>query len=69
MSEINDIEELHKGTFPISLKLIQKYQQAEPSIKAKYEYGTYYKVSFRGVSNIDLKLITCNDKIFIISKL
>ena len=69
MSEINNIEELPKGTFPIILKLIQKYQQAEPSIKAKYEDGMYHKGSFCGVSNIDIKLITCMDKIVIISKL
>ena len=27
MSEINDIKELPEGTFPINLKLIQKYQR------------------------------------------
>ena len=32
MSEIDDIEELPEGTFPINLKLIQKYQRTEPSI-------------------------------------
>ena len=45
-SEINDIEELIEGTFPIHLKLIQKYQQAEPSIKSKYIDGTYHKGYF-----------------------
>ena len=43
MSEINDIKELLEGTFPINIKLIQKYQQMEPSIKAKYKDGTYHK--------------------------
>ena len=41
MSEINDTEEIPEGTFPINLhKLIQKYQWLEPSITAKYKYGT-----------------------------
>ena len=41
----------------------------EPSIKAKYTTGTYQKHSFCGGSNIDLKLITCKNKIVILSKL
>ena len=69
MSEINDIEELPEGTFPIKLKLIQKYQQVEPSIIAKYNNGIYHKGYFRGVSNIYLNLITCKYKIFIPPKL
>ena len=63
MSEINDIKELPEGTFPINLKLIQKYQREEPSIIAKYKDGTYHKGYFCGGSNIDLNLITCKDKI------
>ena len=35
MSENNDTEELPEGTFPINLKLIQKYQRQEPIIIAK----------------------------------
>ena len=46
-------------------KLIQKYQQSEPSIIAKYKYGVYHKASFCGGSNIDLKLKTCKDKIVV----
>ena len=38
-------------------------------MKTKYKDGTYHKGYFRGVSNIDLKLITCKDKIVIPSKL
>ena len=37
MSEINDTEELPEATFPNNLKLIQEYQQPEPSIIAKYK--------------------------------
>ena len=34
MSVINDTEEVPEGTFPINIKLIQKYQQSEPTITA-----------------------------------
>ena len=69
MSEINDIEEIPECNLPINLKLIQNYQQLEPSIKAKYKDDTYHKGSFHGCSNIDIKLITCKDKIVISSKI
>ena len=65
MSEINDTEEILEGTFPIHLKLIQKYQRSEPSLMAKYKNGTYHKGSFHVGSNIDLNLITCEDKVVI----
>ena len=65
MSENNETEEITEGTFPINLKLIQKYQGTEPSIKAKYKDGTYHTSSFRGGSNIDFNLITCKNKIVI----
>ena len=57
MSEIKYIEETPEGNFPINSKLIQKYQQAEHSIKSKYIDGTYHKVYFCGGNDIDLKLI------------
>ena len=62
------IEELPEDNFPVNLKLIQKYQRTELSIIAKYKNGTYHKSSLRGVSNIDLKIITSEDKIVIPSK-
>ena len=65
MSGINDIEEIPEGTFPINLKLIQKYQRSGPIITAKCKYGTYHKGSFRGGSNIGLKLIPYKDHIVI----
>ena len=58
MPEINDIEEVPEGTFPIDLKLIQKYQWSEPIMIAKYKTSKYHKGSFNGGINIDLKLIT-----------
>ena len=69
MSEINYIEEIPEGDFPINLKLIQKYQRLELSIIAKYKYGMYHKDSFCGGINSDINLITCKDKIVILSKL
>ena len=69
VSEINDTKEIPEGNFPINLKLIQKYQREEPSIKDKYKYFTYHKGSCFGGSNINLNLITCKDKIVIMSKL
>ena len=65
MSEINNIEELPEGIFPINLKTIDQYQQKYPSLKAKYEMGTHQQCSFRGVSNIHLNLIMCKDKVVI----
>ena len=47
---------------------MQRYQWSEPSIKAKYKYGTYHKGYFCGGININIKLITCKDMIVITSK-
>ena len=69
MPEINDIKEITEGNFPVNLKLISKYQQLEPILMDKYEDCTYHKGSFRRVSISDLKLITCEDRIIIPSKL
>ena len=69
VSKINDTEEIPESNFLINLKLIQKIQQEEPSITAKYKYGTYHKGYFCGGSNIDLNLITCKDNIVNTSKL
>ena len=38
-------------------------------MKAKYKYNTHQQGSLREGSNIDIKLITCKDKIIIPSKL
>ena len=59
------MKKIPEGTFPINLKLIKTYQRLEPSITDKYTTGTYQNVSFCGVINIDLKLITCKDNIVI----
>ena len=45
--------------------MIEIYQRSEPIITAKYKDGTYHKGSFCGGINIDIKLITCKDKIVI----
>ena len=65
MSEINDTEELHEGTFPINIRLIAKHQLQEPSLMDIYKDGTYHKGYFLRGSNIDINLITCKDKIVI----
>ena len=59
LSEINDTEEFPEGVSPISSKQIDKYQRKTPSLKAKYELGTYQKCSFCGGINIHINLITC----------
>ena len=51
--------------FPINIKMIAKYQWTEPSLMAKYEYGTYHKGSFCGGINIYINLIIFEDNIII----
>ena len=69
MSEINYIKELPKGTFPINLNFIQQHQRVEPILMAEYKNGMYHKGYFSGGSNTDIKLITCNNNIVILSKI
>ena len=49
--------------------MIQECRQSEPSKISKYKNDTYYKGSFCGGINIDLKIIACEDNIYILSKL
>ena len=56
-----------ESIFPVTLNLIDQYQRKYPSLLAKYIMGTYQKYSFRGGSNIDLNLISCDGKIDISS--
>ena len=67
MSEIIDSKGLTEGGFTINFKLINQYQQKYPRLKTKEEMSTYKKYSSCGGSNINLNLITCYDKIVIIS--
>ena len=69
MSEINDTEELPEGVFTINLKLIDQYQQKDPSLKAIYKLGQCKKYYFPRESSIHLNLITCEYNIFILSML
>ena len=69
MLETSGINEIPEGNFPINLRLITKYQRSEPILMAKYEDGTYHKGSFRGIINIGLNLIKCEDKIVIPKKI
>ena len=65
MSEINDTKELPKGKFSLKLKTDQTISTENPSLLAKNKMGTYHKGYFYGGSNINLNLITCEDKIVI----
>ena len=57
MSEINEIEELPEGNFPINLKLTNQYQLQDPRLMA--EYNIYIKTGyFFGEINININLIT-----------
>ena len=64
-SEINDTKEILEGTFPINLKLIKEHQWKHPSLIAKYKEVMYHTGSYFGLSNIDINLITSEDKSFI----
>ena len=55
VSEINNIKELHEGTFTINLKWIQKYQRLEAIMIAKYKNGTYH----RGTFCVRIRLLFC----------
>ena len=63
VSEINDIEEVPEGIFPVNLKLINQYQCKYPILMAKYHICKYNTCSSCGGINIDLNLITCRDDI------
>ena len=42
----NDIEELTEGIFPIKFKVVDQYQQKDPSLNTKYKMCTYKKDLF-----------------------
>ena len=44
MTEINDIDELSEYISPMNSKLIEKYQQKNPSLMYKYDKGIYKPV-------------------------
>ena len=69
VSEINYIEEIPEGNFPINLILIQQPKREEPNLMAKYKNGVYHEGSFRGGGNDKFSLITCKDNIIIPSKI
>ena len=61
VSYINDIKEIPEGTFRINLKMISTYQWMEPRLVTKYKNDTHHIGSFRGVRNINISLVTCED--------
>ena len=68
MSEIIDNKGLPEGDSTINFKLINQYQQKYTRLKTKYDISTYHTYSFHGGSNININLITCYDKIVILSR-
>ena len=68
MSELYDIEELPEGAFPLSFKLIDRYQREEPFLTEKINSAEYQKGSFCGGWNT-IELVTYKDKIVIPQKL
>ena len=67
MSWIDDTKELPEGVFHMNLKIVNRYQYKDPWLKAKYDMGMYHKGYFCGGSNINIKLIMCEDNIVITS--
>ena len=65
VSEINGIDELTQGMFPIILNIIYQYQRKGPVSMAKLKCETYKHSYFRGVRNGYFKLITCKIKVLV----
>ena len=68
MSELYDTDEMPEGTFPLSLKLIDRYQREDPCLQARLTCANYHNDPFRGGRNI-IELVMYKDKIFIPQKL
>ena len=68
MSELKDINELPCGTFPLSFKLIHRYQWEDPFLSEKLNSAEYQKCYFCGVRHT-IKIVTCKNKIVIPQKL
>ena len=49
MSEINYIEELPEGVFPVNISIVYQYQRKYSSLMDKYKTGKYKISSFHGV--------------------
>ena len=64
-AEINDSKELPKGSFSVNLKNIDQYQQKDYILMDKYEMSVYQKDYFHGWTNININLLSCEDKIVI----
>ena len=61
MSELYDINELNKGTFPLSFQLIDCYQQEDPRLQEN-TCATYQKGYFCGNCNT-IELVTYKDRV------
>ena len=68
MSELYNIDELPDGMFPLSFKIIDRYQREDPFLLEKLNSVEYLKSYFSGGWN-NIKLVTHKNKIFIPQKL
>ena len=60
--EINYIDELPQGMFPIVFNIVYQYQWKEPVLTAKLKCPTYQCGYFRGLYHNNFKLIACRGK-------
>ena len=67
MLEIYDIQELPKGTLPLSLNIIDRYQRVDPFLTEKLKSAKYKQDSFRRGRNT-IEFVTYNGKILIPQK-
>ena len=67
MSEINDNEYWPEGISPINFKIFDISQRKDPRLMDKYKNEMYKTNYFCEESKINLSLITCEDKIVILS--
>ena len=68
MSELYGKNEMTEGNFPLSLKLIYRYQREDPVLQAKLAFAKYQKSYFSGGHNT-IEFIMYKDKIFIPHKI
>ena len=55
-SETNDTDELPKGVFPITLRIVYQYQRKYPGLMDKFKCSAYQRGYFNGGSNNNLFL-------------
>ena len=69
MSELHNINELPDSMFPLSLILINRYQQEDPFLSEKPKLSEYQKGSFLLEGRNTIELVTYKDNLVIPQKL